>query len=55
MTVSRLERLQVMLTPEELQAIDNWRFEHRISSRSAAVRELLRRGMTTSGDRGTVQ
>jgi hypothetical protein len=45
----REERLQVMLSPEELQLVDNFRFEHRMPSRAAAVRELLQRGIAASG------
>ena len=45
----REERLQIMLTPEELQAVDNFRFEHRMPSRAAAVRELLRFGIAAAG------
>jgi hypothetical protein len=41
----RTERLQVMLTTEELKAVDEFRFEHRLPSRAAAVRELMRRGL----------
>jgi hypothetical protein len=41
----RTERLQVMLEPEELEALDDWRFENRLPTRAAAVRELLRRGL----------
>ena len=42
----RTERLQVMLEPEELSALDDWRFENRFPTRAAAVRELLRRGLS---------
>ena len=45
----RGERLQIMLTKEELQALDNWRFEKRMPSRASAVRELLKRGLTAEG------
>jgi hypothetical protein len=38
-----------MLTDEELAALENWRFEKRMPSRSAAVRELLRRGLASDG------
>jgi hypothetical protein len=38
-----------MLTTEELVALDNWRFDRRMPSRAAAVRELLRLGLTTDG------
>jgi hypothetical protein len=41
----RAERLQIMLTKDELNAIDDWRFNQRMPSRSAAVRELLSRGL----------
>jgi hypothetical protein len=49
----REERLQIMLAPEELRAVDTFRFEHRMPSRAAAVRELLRYGLATVG--ATVQ
>jgi hypothetical protein len=39
------ERLQIILTPEELDALDDWRFANRMPSRAAAIRELLKRGM----------
>ena len=41
----REQRLQIMLTPEELSALDDFRYQQRIPSRAAAVRELLRRGL----------
>ena len=43
--IQRAERLQFMLAPEELQAIDDFRFRHRMPSRAAAVREVMRRGL----------
>lgn len=42
-------RLQIMLQPEELRAIEDWRFATRMPSRASAVRELLRRGLTAEG------
>ena len=45
----RSERLQVMLEPEELEAIDIWKFENRLPTRAAAIRELLRRGLHAGG------
>jgi hypothetical protein len=45
----RGDRLQLMLTTEELRLLDDWRFAHRMPSRSAAVRELLRRGLAAEG------
>ncbi|MGX8008171.1 hypothetical protein ACVDG8_003755 [Mesorhizobium sp. ORM8.1] len=47
--LERLQRLQIMLTDDELAALENWRFEKRMPSRSAAVRELLRRGLAAEG------
>jgi hypothetical protein len=44
------ERLQIVLTPEELEMLDDWRFAHRMPSRAAAIRELLKRGFAYSGD-----
>jgi hypothetical protein len=46
---SREERLQIMLTPEELTVLDDFRFKKRMPSRAAAVRELLRRGLAAEG------
>ena len=42
----RGERLQVMLSPDELAAVDDFRFKHRMPTRAAAVRELLKLGLT---------
>lgn len=47
--LERGERLQIMLTLEELDALDNWRFAHRMPSRAASVRELLKRGLSGEG------
>jgi hypothetical protein len=47
--LAREERLQIMLAPEELKAVDNYRFQHRMPSRAAAVRELLRHGLGAVG------
>ncbi|HEX6866505.1 MAG TPA: hypothetical protein VF122_04670 [Caulobacteraceae bacterium] len=56
---SRGERLQIMLTQDELEALDNWRFTRRMPSRAAAVRELLKRGLADAsaspGGRGRSQ
>jgi hypothetical protein len=45
----REQRLQIMLSPEELKAVDNFRFDHRMPSRAAAIRELLRYGLAAVG------
>lgn len=46
---NRDERLQIMLTQQELSALDDWRFARRMPSRAAAIRELLRRGLAAEG------
>ena len=38
-----------MLSPDELAAVDNFRFERRMPSRAAAVRELFRLGLAGVG------
>jgi hypothetical protein len=47
--LTRGTRLQIMLTDDEIEALDNWRFGARMPSRAAAVRELLRRGLDAEG------
>ena len=47
--LERPERLQVMLNAEELEAVETFRFDKRMPSRAAAVRELLRRGLSAEG------
>jgi hypothetical protein len=47
--LTREERLQIMLTDEELAALDDWRFARRMPSRASAVRELLKRGLAAEG------
>ncbi len=49
MTVIRGERLQIMLTDQELTLSDDFRFKARMPSRGAAVRELLKRGLAAEG------
>jgi metal-responsive CopG/Arc/MetJ family transcriptional regulator len=48
----RGERLQIMLSQEELEALDDFRFKHRMPSRAAAIRDLLRRGLGVKGTKG---
>ena len=38
-----------MLSPEEVTALDDFRFKSRMPSRAAAVRELLKRGLAAEG------
>lgn len=51
-SLRRTEKLQLMLDEIELKAIDEWRFEHRMPTRAAAIRELLRRGLLSTEDYG---
>ena len=51
----RGERLQIMLSPEELAAIDDFRFQHRMPTRAAAVRELLKLGLAAKGIDGAAR
>jgi hypothetical protein len=47
--MGRGERLQIMLTANELVALDDFRFRYRMPSRAATVRELLKRGLKAEG------
>lgn len=47
--LARGERLQIMLDDDELRAVEDFRFTHRMPSRAAAVRELLKRGLAAEG------
>jgi hypothetical protein len=47
--LAREERLQVMLSAKELKAVDTFRFGHRMPSRAAAIRDLLRLGLEATG------
>jgi hypothetical protein len=44
----RTLRLPVLLSPAEITVIDNFRSTHRLPSCAAAVRELLKRGLTAT-------
>jgi hypothetical protein len=47
--LAREERLQIMLARAELRAVDEFRFNHHMPSRAAAIRELLRHGLAAVG------
>jgi hypothetical protein len=40
-------RLQIVISAAEVEAVDTFRFEERMPSRTAAVRELLRLGLAS--------
>ena len=46
---NRGERLQIMLSGDELTVLDDFRFKKRMPSRAAAIRELLKRGLAAEG------
>jgi hypothetical protein len=47
--IGRGERLQIMLSGDELIVLDDFRFRQRMPSRAAATRELLKRGLAAEG------
>jgi hypothetical protein len=46
---NRGERLQIMLSGDELTVLDDFRYKTRMPSRAAAIRELLKRGLAAEG------
>jgi hypothetical protein len=42
------KRVLVMMTADEVKAIDDWSFERRIRSRGEAIRQLVRLGIKAS-------
>ena len=46
---NRGERLQIMLTSDELVVLDDFRYKLRMPSRASAIRELLKRGLAAEG------
>lgn len=46
MTELKDVRIQLLLSKSEAEAIDEWRFSHRIGSRNEAIRRLVELGMT---------
>lgn len=39
------ERLQLLLTKEEREAIEEWRYANKIPSRNEAIRRLIKKGL----------
>ena len=46
---TRGERLQIMLTADEVVILDDFRYKQRMPSRASAIRELLKRGLAAEG------
>lgn len=42
------ERVTTMMTPSEVEAIDDWSFENRIRGRAEAIRRLIEAGIEAS-------
>jgi hypothetical protein len=51
----RAVRLQVILAADQIRSVEDFRFEHRMPSRAATVRELMRRGLEAVEARGRRQ
>lgn len=43
-------RIQLVMSPSEIEALDAWRAERRIWSRSEAIRRLIAEGVKADGD-----
>jgi hypothetical protein len=43
----KTERVQMFMTPSEVQAIDDWSFANRVRGRSEAIRRLVAMGLAT--------
>jgi len=41
----KTERITTMMTPSELNAVDDWAFANRIRSRGEAIRRLIEKGL----------
>ena len=46
---TRRQRVQIMLTPQELRNVDDWQFTLQMPSRTAAVRALIKLGLASEG------
>jgi metal-responsive CopG/Arc/MetJ family transcriptional regulator len=44
----KTERVQLMMTPSEVKAVDDWSFENRVRGRSEAIRRLIQLGLDKS-------
>ena len=41
----KTERVQLLMTPSEVKAVDDWSFENRVRGRSEAIRRLIELGL----------
>jgi hypothetical protein len=49
------KRIPFMLSQAELEAIDDWRFSHRVGTRAESIRRLIILGLRSSKDIGSVK
>lgn len=45
---SKMVRLHVSMPPEEVEAVDTYRFANRIGSRAEAIRQLVKKGLESA-------
>lgn len=45
---SESKRLQMVITEDELKAVEDWQFSHRVSSKSEAMRRLVQVGLNAT-------
>jgi len=43
--MKREHRIPIMVSAEELAAVDTWRFQNRIATRAEAIRQLIQRSL----------
>lgn len=43
-------RIQLVISPSEIDALDEWRAKHKIWSRSEAIRRLVAEGVKRDGN-----
>lgn len=46
----KTDRVQLMMSPAEIAAIDDWMFAQRIRSRAEAMRRLIQTGLSVETD-----
>lgn len=47
----KTERIALMMTPDEVTAVDDWGFANRIRSRAEAIRRLIELGLEASEEK----
>jgi hypothetical protein len=49
----RTERIPIMLTPTEVEAIDDWSFRNRVRTRAEAIRQLVALGLAKAPEKAS--